>query len=86
VTLITIPHGQNHDGDWVEVGVNGDVRRLEIGTEIDIADAYIEALTHAGVSYTLSENLTPPEGFAFVVDGDANYVVDGDGAYVVTEI
>lgn len=30
--------------------------------------------------------LTPPEGFAFVVDGEGNYVVDGDGAYVVTEI
>lgn len=32
------------------------------------------------------ESLTPPEGFAFVVDGNGNYVVDGDGAYIVTEI
>lgn len=30
--------------------------------------------------------MVPPEGFAFVVDGDGKYVVDGDGAYVVTEI
>lgn len=32
------------------------------------------------------EELTPPEGFAFVVDGNDDYVVDGDGAYVVAEI
>lgn len=30
--------------------------------------------------------LTPPEGFAFVVDGEGNYVVDEDDAYIVTEI
>lgn len=27
--------------------------------------------------------LTPPDGFAFVIDGNGSYVVDGDGAYVI---
>lgn len=30
--------------------------------------------------------LTPPEGFAFVVDENDAYVVDGAGAYVIAEI
>ncbi len=32
------------------------------------------------------DDLTPPEGFGFVVDGDGAYVVDGDGAYEIAEI
>lgn len=30
--------------------------------------------------------LTPPEGFAFVIDENDAYVVDSDGAYVIAEI
>lgn len=35
-----------------------------------------------GMAHT-SGDLTPPDGFAFVVDEDGNYVVDGNGAYVI---
>lgn len=35
---------------------------------------------------SISGGLTPPEGFAFVVDDNGKYIVDSSGNYIVTEI